>query len=76
MESVDVEIISDEVTGTVPEEMIIGGDHFFVLGIADRWYDPDANYFRVIVSNGYTYLLRLELETLTWSVEYSWQLDA
>ena len=76
MESAKVEIVSDEVTGTVPEEMIIGGEHFAILGIADRWYDLDANYLRVVVANGYTYLLRLELETLTWSVEHAWQLDA
>ena len=61
-------------TGAVP--MIVGGDHFTVLGIADSWYDPDATYLRVVVSNGYTYLLRLELENLTWSVEHAWQLDA
>lgn len=76
MVSADVEIIEGGPSGVEPWEIAIGGDIFSILGITDRWHDLRAAYFKVVASNGYTYLLRRDLDTKSWSVEHTWQLDA
>jgi hypothetical protein len=76
MVSVDVEIIEGGPSGIEPSEIAIGGDIFSILRITDRWHDLRATYFKVAASNGYSYLLRRDLDTKSWSVEHIWQIDA
>ena len=76
MRSRAVEIIVDTSTNAEPAEIVIDGNRFPILGVTDRWYDPDARYFKVAAANGYAYLLRQDLETQGWSVEHVWLLDA
>lgn len=36
--------------------------------VLDRWYDPDADYFKVVADDGSTYLLRHNLEADDWEL--------
>ena len=47
-----------------------------VLGIADRWYDPSASYFKVRASDGAIYLLRCDSKTLEWTLVRRWAQDS
>lgn len=39
-----------------------------VSEIADRWYDPNANYFKVVAEDGALYLLRHVLDSDLWEL--------
>lgn len=59
-----------------PRALIVDGERLEVLGIDDRWLDPDARYFKVAASDGRIYLLRCDSEDSAWSVIKTWLLDA
>jgi hypothetical protein len=59
-----------------PRALVVDGQRLEVLGIADRWYDPDGKYFKVRASDGSQYLLRCDARTLDWSLVKRWTLDA
>jgi len=45
------------------------GDHWrLVVEVTDRWYGPDARYFRVKAEDGNLYILRLDEATGEWSL--------
>ncbi len=50
-----------------PRALIVDGERLDVVAIEDRWYDPQARYFRVKASDGRSYLLRYDLDELSWS---------
>lgn len=52
------------------------GEILEVRGIDDRWYDVEANYFRVRLSDGSRALLRQDLEADRWAVVQHRLLDA
>ena len=54
---------------------MLDGERVEVLGIDDRWQDPDATYFKVACSNGHVYLLRRDADA-RWSLVQIWRLDA
>ncbi len=41
-----------------------------VVEIIDRWYDPDADYFKLRADDGFLYLLRHDRSTDEWSLRY------
>ena len=41
-----------------------------VIEICDRWYGPDADFFKVKADDGYVYLLRHDRRTDEWSLRY------
>ena len=41
-----------------------------IVQICDRWYDPDADYFKVRADDGCLYLLRHDRRTDEWSLRY------
>jgi hypothetical protein len=41
-----------------------------VVQIYDRWYDPDADYFKVRADDDYLYLLRRDRRTHEWSLRF------
>ncbi len=41
-----------------------------VIEVCDRWYDPEADYFKVRADDGCLYLLRRDRVTDTWSLRY------
>jgi len=42
---------------------------YHVMEVEDRWYSPDAIYFRVVASDGNRYVLRHEESKNIWSLE-------
>jgi len=46
------------------------GDHWFeVVDVTDRWYDPDAVYFRVLANDGAMYVLKHAEPADAWTLE-------
>jgi hypothetical protein len=41
-----------------------------VVEVCDRWYDPEADYFKVRADDGYLYLLRHDHRAGEWSLRY------
>jgi hypothetical protein len=41
-----------------------------VVEVCDRWYDPDADYFKVRADDGCLYLLRRDRALDRWSLRY------
>ena len=50
-----------------PRGLVVEGERLDVVAIQDRWYDPRARYFRVKASDERYYLLRYDLDELSWS---------
>jgi len=59
-----------------PRTLVLAGEPHDVLGIDDRWYDPEARYFRVAVADGHVYLLRHDTFNNRWSIVADRLLDA
>lgn len=59
-----------------PRAIVVDGRRYEVLGIDDRWHDPQATYFKVAAADGRVYLVRCDAEDSTWSLVQVWQLDA
>ena len=51
-----------------PRAFTLDSRRYEVLGIADRWYDPDASYFKVRADDGHRYLLRHDRTEDAWSL--------
>ena len=51
-----------------PRALTIAGERHRILGIADRWYGPDADYFKVRADDGHGYLLRHERAGDEWQL--------
>lgn len=51
-----------------PTSFTVAGQTLIVKEVIDRWYDPDSNYFKVIVEDGAHYLLRHDLNDDAWEV--------
>ncbi len=52
-----------------PVSFLRGGRTVRITEIVDRWYDPDYTMFRVIADDGWTYLLRHDMNTDRWEME-------
>ena len=59
-----------------PRTLVVDGERLEVLGIDDRWHDPDALYFRVLASNGCKYLVRCDAKDSSWSLVRTWMLES
>jgi hypothetical protein len=53
-----------------PVRFQLGETWLAVLDVADRWYEPDAVYFKVLAEDGHTYILRRS------DAEEEWNLTA
>ena len=42
---------------------------FEIAGVADRWYDVNAEYFKVKTVGGKIYLLRCDTQTAEWTLQ-------
>ena len=49
-----------------PRWFVLDGRRLEVLGIADRWMDPQSTTFKVRGSDGHRYLIRHDRPTDTW----------
>ena len=52
-----------------PLRFVLNGREYEVREVEDRWYSPEAIYFRVVASDGNRYVLRHDETTDLWSLE-------
>lgn len=52
-----------------PRRFTLSGRSYEVSEIEDRWYSPEAIYFRVVASDGNRYVLRHDEKRDAWSLE-------
>ena len=52
-----------------PLRFVLNGREYEVGEVEDRWYSPEAIYFRVVASDGNRYVLRHDEATDAWSLE-------
>src|SRR5678816_4159414 len=52
-----------------PHQFCLDDDVFEIEGVEDRWYDPNAEYFKVRTVDGKRYLLRCDAQTSEWSLQ-------
>ncbi|MEE9219275.1 MAG: hypothetical protein V3U98_09440 [Acidobacteriota bacterium] len=41
-----------------------------IVEVRDRWYDPEADYFKLLAEDGCLYLLRHDRSSDAWSLRY------
>ena len=52
-----------------PLRFIMGERTYEVVELEDRWYSPDAMYFRVVTSDGNRYVLCHDEKAGVWKLE-------
>ena len=52
-----------------PLRFVLNGREYEVKEVDDRWYSPEAIYFRVVASDGNRYVLRHDEAADAWSLE-------
>ena len=52
-----------------PLRFVLNGRQYEVKEVEDRWYSPEAIYFRVVASDGNRYILRHDETADLWSLE-------
>ncbi len=65
-EAIAVECYAGYKAEQEPRAFTLAGQRRRVLGIADRWYGPDADYFKVRADDGHGYLLRRDRSSGEW----------
>lgn len=66
MERVRVECYAGYRAEQEPIAVHLDGSRQRVLGIADRWLEPDASYFKVRLEDGHAYLIRHDRREDAW----------
>ena len=52
-----------------PVRFVLGDHQYLVVEVADQWYGPDADFFKVRADDGNFYILRRDTSTGEWSLE-------
>jgi hypothetical protein len=52
-----------------PVRFVLNGREYEVSEVEDRWYSPDAIYFRLVASDGNRYVLRHDEAANVWTLE-------
>ena len=52
-----------------PRQFCLDEDVFEIVDIEDRWYDPNAEYFKVRTSHGKRYILRYADREDQWTLQ-------
>jgi hypothetical protein len=52
-----------------PVRFCAGGNSYAVESVDDKWYSPDATYFRVTANDGNVYVLRHDEAKDEWAME-------
>lgn len=52
-----------------PLRFVLNGREYEVREVEDRWYSPEAIYFRVVACDGNWYVLRHDEAADTWTLE-------
>lgn len=53
-----------------PVRFVLDENERTVVRICDRWYDPEADYFKVEADDGCFYMLRHDRRTDEWSLRF------
>lgn len=69
-ENLRVECRSESRADETPVRFTVGERRMEVVEVCDRWYDPEADYFKVRADDGCLYLLRLDRTLDRWSLRY------
>ncbi len=67
--TVEVQAYSGYKADERPLRFRLGGEWLEVVEVVDRWYDPDAVYFRLRAADGNLYILRHREGTDEWTLE-------
>jgi hypothetical protein len=67
--TVEVESYSGFKADERPLRFRLGERWLTVEEVSDRWYDPEATYFRVKTDDGGTYILRHDERGEVWTLE-------
>ena len=65
---VEVESYSGYKADERPRRFRLGDRWLTVEEVGDRWYDPEATYFRVKADDGATYILRHDERAGVWTL--------
>ena len=52
-----------------PQQFVLDEDRYEIASVEDRWYEPDAEYFKVRTTTSKTYLLRYEQHGDVWTLQ-------
>ncbi len=69
MHDVHVECYAGHKADERPLRFTAGGHVYEVQSVEDKWYSPDATYFKVIADDGNVYVLRHDEHRDVWSIE-------
>jgi hypothetical protein len=69
MSEVKVECYAGYKADQRPIRFTLGKQILEVREIEDQWYSPSARYFRVLASDGDTYILRHDEEMDRWTLD-------
>lgn len=69
MSEIRVECYSGQRADERPLRFFVGANTYTVETVDDKWYSPDATYFRVTASDGNIYVLRHDEAKDVWTME-------
>ena len=69
MAKVDVESYSGYKADERPKKFTLSGRDYAIREVEDRWYSPEAIFFRVVAADGNRYVLRHDEKQDEWSLE-------
>jgi len=52
-----------------PRDFTVDEDLYEIADVEDRWYDPDAMFFKVRTTEGKRYILRYDEHTDEWTLQ-------
>ena len=52
-----------------PRSFELDDKDYEIASVEDRWYEPGAEYFKVVTTDGKTYLLRYEQQGEVWTLQ-------
>ena len=69
MKDLRVECYAGQRADERPLRFSAGANSYEVRSVDDKWYSPDATYFRVTADDGNTYVLRHDKAKDEWTIE-------
>jgi hypothetical protein len=69
MSGIHVECYAGQRADERPLRFSAGGNMYVVESLDDKWYSPDATYFRVTADDGNVYVLRHDELKDEWTME-------
>src|SRR5215467_13575307 len=51
-----------------PRQFVLDEEIYEIVAVLDQWYEPSATYFKVLSTEGKTYLLRYDEQADEWTL--------